>query len=74
MDKSQKKKIALAFGKNLKRKRLENNWSLRRFAAEADMEHKHIERIEKGEVCPNLSTIIQLAETLRISPAALLPE
>lgn len=38
----------------------------RALALEADMEHKHLRRIEAGDVNPTMTTIIALAEALGI--------
>lgn len=73
MEGRQKEKIIRVFGRNLKRARQSKKLSLRKLAAEADMEHKHIERIEKGVVNPTLTTIMVLAAALEMDPRDLLP-
>lgn len=72
MEERQKDKIIREFGRNLYKIRKSKKLSLRKLAAEADMEHKHIEHIEKGEINPTLTTIAALAEALGVDPCALL--
>lgn len=62
-----------AFGQNLKKTRKGKKLSIRKLALEADMDWSHIDKIEKGEVNPTLSTIYALATALKIDPRELLP-
>jgi len=71
MDGQTKKQIMTAFGENLKKVRLQKNLSLRDLAAAADMEHKHIDGIEKATINPTLTTIFALAFALEVDPTAL---
>lgn len=73
MEGRQKEKIIRGFGRNLKKARLSKKLSLRKLGVEADMEHKHIEQIEKGHVNPTLTTIMVLAAALEMDPRDLLP-
>lgn len=72
MDSLQKKRLKREFGKSLRKIRLEKKLSQRALAAEADMEHKHIQRIEAGEVNPTMTTIITLADALGVDPGELM--
>jgi len=60
-------KFGTALRKILKLKKL----SLHTLAAEADMEYAHVQRIAAGKVNLELSTIITLANGLKMSPAEL---
>lgn len=68
MDAAQKKRLKREFGKRLRKIRLEKKLSQRALALEADMEHKHVQRIEAGETNPTMTTIIALADALGIDP------
>ncbi len=72
MDEKKQRKIMTTFGDNLKRFRTEKNLSLRELAASADMEHKHIEALEKGVINHKLTTIFALAWALSINPSELI--
>lgn len=72
MEGRQKEKIVRDFGRNLKKIRLSKKLSLRKLAIEADMEHKHIEQIEKGAINLTLTTIHALANALNVAPSELL--
>ena len=74
MDALQKERLKREFGKRLKKIRLEKKLTQHTLAAEADMEHKHVQRIEAGEINPTMITIITLAEALGISARELMPE
>jgi transcriptional regulator with XRE-family HTH domain len=64
-------KERIAFGKKLKEAREAANLSLRELAAASGVDHSNIAQIEKAERDPQLSTIIELAKALGISPTAL---
>lgn len=70
----QDEKIMVAFGRNLKRARMEKGLSLRELAHEADMSHFNIHEIEKGIVNPSMVTVVKLARALGVTPASLLPQ
>lgn len=72
MDALHKKRLTREFGKRLRKIRLEKKLSQRGLALEADMEHKHVQRIEAGEVNPTMTTIIALADAFGIDPGELL--
>lgn len=72
MQGSAKQEIKKKFGGSVTRARKLKKLSLRDLAALADMEHKHLEKIEKGEVNPTLTTIFQVAGALDIKPTDLI--
>lgn len=65
-------KILIAFGNNLKRHRKAKGYSLRQFAALADIDHAMVDRYERGITNPSLTTIAKLAEALEIDPCDLI--
>lgn len=72
MDAKQKRRLTREFDKRLRKLRLERKLSQRALAATADMEHKHIHRLEAGEINPTMTTILVLAEALDVPPGNLL--
>ena len=56
------------FGENLRRIRNEKNLSMETLANEAEIEISQIYRIEIGRINPKLTTIINIAKALKISP------
>jgi len=70
---SRKFRISKEFGKRLKKLRKDRNMSLRQLAAESGIEHAQIYRIESGKVDLKLSTIVMLAEALKVPAADLVP-
>ena len=71
MAKSGDEQFLKAFGKKLKKLRIERGYSLRAFALECDMDHSSIVRLEKGIMNPSYTSIIHLAEALQIEPGEL---
>lgn len=67
------KKIITQFGEKLKKARKSKKLSIRKLALEADMDFTTVNRIERGENNPSLTTIYALAEALGVLPADLLP-
>jgi transcriptional regulator with XRE-family HTH domain len=65
-------KILIAFGNNLKRHRKAKGYSLRQFAALADIDHAMVDRYERGVTNPSLTTIAKLAEALEIDSCDLI--
>jgi transcriptional regulator with XRE-family HTH domain len=59
-------KILITFGNNLKRHRKAKGYSLRQFAALADIDHAMVDRYERGVTNPSLTTVAKLAEALDI--------
>lgn len=66
-------KILKEFGNNLKKLRLSKKMSIRKLALEADIDWSGLDRIERGQYNPTLTTIMVLAAALEIDPARLLP-
>ena len=65
-------KILTTFGNNLKRHRKAKGYSLRQFAALADIDHAMVDRYERGVTNPSLTTIAKLAEALEIDACDLI--
>jgi len=61
------------FGERLKTIRNEKKLSLRALADIAEMDFGNINEIETGKVNPSLTTIVFLANALKIDPADLFP-
>jgi transcriptional regulator with XRE-family HTH domain len=60
-----------AFGANIRRLRKAKKLTIKNLAFEADIELSQVHRIEKGKINPTLTTILLLAEVLKISPSQL---
>jgi transcriptional regulator with XRE-family HTH domain len=73
MDSRREALIIKEFGKRLKKVRKAKGLSLRKLAMLAEMNYGNIHKIEKGEINPQISTVILLAEALGIPPSDLLP-
>lgn len=58
--------ILKRFGENIRRNRLEKEWSMEFLANEANVDLSQIYRIEKGKINPKLTTIINLIRTLNV--------
>lgn len=56
-----------AFGEHLRKLREERNLSIRQLAAQCDIEHSQIYRIETGEINTTISMVHKIAEGLEIS-------
>ncbi|MBP7261969.1 MAG: helix-turn-helix transcriptional regulator [Bacteroidia bacterium] len=60
------------FGKHLKQIRISRNQSQEELAFRCNFSKNQIGNIERGEVNPTLSTLLQLSEQLEVSPEELL--
>ena len=69
MDSDREKTVIKEFGERLKKFRDERNLSLRDLGHLADIDFGNINEIEKGKINPSLTTIVALAEALKISPS-----
>ena len=56
-----------AFGEHLRKLREERELSIRQLAAQCDIEHSQIYRIETGEINTTISMVQKIAEGLEIS-------
>jgi transcriptional regulator with XRE-family HTH domain len=65
-------KWLVEFGKNLKKIRGEKKFTQEKLAYESGLSLSQIDRLETGKRNPTLCTIIVIAKTLKIEPAALL--
>lgn len=63
---------AVAFGRRLRAIREEKGWTLEQFAEAAKMNYLQIGHIERGASDPKLSTMLKLANALKVSPCELL--
>jgi len=66
------KKWLIEFGKNLKKVRTEMKFTQEKLAYESGLSLSQIARIELGIRNPTLCTIIVIAKTLKVEPAALM--
>jgi len=61
------------FGEQLKKIRTEKKLSTRALADLAEMDFGNINEIENGKVNPSITTVIIIAEALKVNPADLFP-
>ncbi len=61
----------IAFGANLRRLRKAGKLTMKELAFEADIELSQVHRIEKGLINPTLTTILLLADALKIPASKL---
>lgn len=61
-----------SFGMNLKKIREKKDLSYRKLAANCNVDHSNISKIEKGEINIGLKTVLELAKGLDIHPKKLL--
>jgi transcriptional regulator with XRE-family HTH domain len=54
------------FGKNLRKLRKERKLSTRQFADAADISHSSVGRLEAGLSNPTLTTLIKIADSLKV--------
>ena len=59
-------KILKDFGKNLQKLRIEKGFSTRKFAYEADISASSLGRLEAGLSNPTLTTLLKIAEALKV--------
>lgn len=67
-----KEQIKESFGKHITQLRKERELSIHQLAHASDLEYSHVQRIEKGKVNVELSTILRLAQGLQVDPGTLL--
>ncbi|RFZ91106.1 XRE family transcriptional regulator [Mucilaginibacter conchicola] len=70
--KSNYNKIQEKFGENLRKIREEKDFSLRELSMKCEIDDSKISKIENGKFNIQLSTIIELAKGLGVSPKELL--
>ena len=58
--------------KNLRRLRLEKDWSQEALAFEAEIHHTYISDLERGTRNPTITVVETLAKTLKVKPGSLL--
>lgn len=63
--------ILKRLGENIKSLRTKKNLSLRQLAAECNIDHSDIAKIEKGEINITILTLVELAKGLEVNPKKL---
>ncbi|MHB1921742.1 MAG: helix-turn-helix domain-containing protein [Chitinophagaceae bacterium] len=71
MTKIRNQRFINAFGKNIKKLRLERKYSRERLAAYAEIEVMQIYRIETGKTNTTISTLLAIARALDLPPEKL---
>lgn len=66
-----KEEYKINFGNAVLKALKDKNLSIRKLAASSGMEYSHLQRITKGKVNVELSTILSIAEGLEITPSEL---
>lgn len=66
--------VRIEFGKRLKRKRQEREYTQEMLAEKADLAPNYVGSVERGERNIGLENIIILARALQVSPKDLLPD
>ena len=61
--------IAFAFGRVLRRLRIEQNITQEGLAGNAGLQRKYISLLEKGQYQPKLTTVFSLAVALNMKPS-----
>lgn len=61
--------VSVAFGRVLRRLRVERGMSQETLAEEAELSRKYISLLEKAEYQPKISTVFGLAEALGCKPS-----
>ena len=62
------------FGENLRQKRKERGLTLEALGHLAEMDSRHIAKVEKGQKDIRLSTVIKLIWALEVNPGELFPK
>lgn len=71
---SDRQKVAIAFGKALRMTRMEKGLSQEQLALAGDVDRTFVSRSERGERQPALATVFLLAEALGVSAATLVAD
>lgn len=66
------KRVLIKFGKRLRAFRKESGMTQNELEFDAGISKNQVGNIERGEVNPSLTTIINLAKSLKISPSDLI--
>ena len=59
------------FGQNLKKLRLEKNFTVERLAISANISYSQISRIESAQINPTICTVAVIAKALKVPPSDL---
>ncbi|WP_338360160.1 helix-turn-helix transcriptional regulator [Yeosuana marina] len=60
-----------AFGKNLKKLRIEKNLSCRKMAQLCEVDYSDISKIERAKINIQLTTVYELSKALEVEPSKL---
>jgi len=66
--------IAKRLGKKIKLARVDKDMSQSDLSQAANIDSSHVGKIERGEINITVETLYRLAESLKCSPAVLLPD
>lgn len=72
MNNTRDEKRIKAFGQQVRHMRKAKKLTMKTLAFEADVELSQIHRIEIGKINPTLTTILLLADALKVSPSKLM--
>lgn len=64
--------VAIAFGRVLRRLRIDAEMTQEELGLEADIQRNYVSSLELGEKQPSLTTVFKLAAALNIKPAKLI--
>jgi len=64
--------IAIAFGRVLRRLRLEAGMTQEELGLEADLQRKYISLLELGEKQPTITSVFKLAGALQVKPGKMI--
>ena len=65
---------ALRFAAVLRRHRMQRGWTMTQLARKANMNHRHISVLERGDNTPGLQTLFDIAAAFGISASSLVAE
>jgi transcriptional regulator with XRE-family HTH domain len=71
MNNTRDEKRLIEFGHQIRKLRQAKKLTLEALAFEAEIEISQVHRIEKGKINPTLTTILLLADALKVSPTKL---
>lgn len=73
MNDTQEQKILKEFGRKLQKLRKVQKISYRKFADEVDLAASYIQKLEAGQSNPSLTTLIRIAEALKVDLNEFMP-
>jgi transcriptional regulator with XRE-family HTH domain len=63
--------VRMSLGKRIRSLRKTNGWTQEELAEHAELSHKYIGEVERGEVNPSLDTLLSIANALKVEIARL---